>query len=82
MVSPSDQSDSKNSITYMTKKCPHCYVYLTLSASECYVCKAKVGDVDSIGFAEKPVNWLGYVVAGVAILVFVVFMWWGFFYME
>jgi len=31
----------------MTKKCPHCYVYLTLSASECYVCKAKVGDVDS-----------------------------------
>jgi len=56
----------------MTKKCPHCYVYLTLSASECYVCKAKVGDVDR----------RGYVVAGVAFLVFVVFMWWGFIYME
>jgi hypothetical protein len=82
MVSPSDQSDSKNSIKYMTKKCPHCYVYLALSASECYICKAKVGDVDRIGFAEKPVNWRAYVVAGIAFLVFVVFMWWGFIFVE
>ena len=78
MVSPTDQSDSKK-IKHITKKCPDCYVHLALSATECHACKAKVGNVDKLGFAEKPVDWLGYLVAGVAILVFAVFMWWGFF---
>jgi hypothetical protein len=79
MVSASDQSDRERKAKYITKKCPDCYVYLPLSAKECHSCKAKVGDVDKLGFAEKPADWLGYIVAGVAILVFAVFMWWGFF---
>ena len=81
-MSPSDKSDSEKKIKYMTKKCPHCYVYLSLTAKECHSCKARVGDVDKIGFAEKPVNWRAYVVAGIAFLVFVVFMWWAFILVE
>jgi hypothetical protein len=35
--------------------------------------------VDKLGFAEKPVDWVGYLIALIAIVVFVVFAWWGFF---
>jgi hypothetical protein len=79
MISPESQSASKGKIKYSTKKCPACYVHLPLNAKECHACKAKVGDVDKLGFAEKPIDWLGYLVAGVSILVFAVFMWWAFF---
>ena len=79
MVSSESQSASKGKIKYSTKKCPDCYVHLPLNAKECHACKAKVGNVDKLGFAEKPVDWRGYLVAGVSILVFAVFMWWAFF---
>jgi ribosomal protein L40E len=79
MVSPEGQSHSKRKFEHATKKCPECYVHLPLNARECHACKAKVGDVDKLGFAEKPVDWLGYLVAGVSILAFSVFMWWAFF---
>ena len=78
-MSSKNQSDVRKKIEYATKKCPDCYVHLPLRAKECHACKAKVGDVDKLGFAEKPADWLGYLVAGVSILVFAVFMWWGFF---
>ena len=78
-MSPESQSHSKRKFEYATKKCPDCYVHLPLTAGECHACKAKVGDVDKLGFAEKPVDWLGYLVAGVSILAFSVFMWWAFF---
>jgi hypothetical protein len=35
--------------------------------------------VDKLGFAEKPFDWLGYLMAAVSIVGFVIFMWWGFF---
>jgi hypothetical protein len=79
MVSPKRTSRSKTKVEYATKKCPDCYVHLPLNAKECHACKAKVGDVDKLGFAEKPADWRGYLVALVSIGIFVVFMWWAFF---
>jgi hypothetical protein len=78
-VSPEGKSSGKGRIKYATKKCPDCYVHLPLSATKCHSCGAKVGNVDKLGFAEKPADWLGYLLAGVSILVFAVFMWWAFF---
>ncbi len=75
-------SRSKTKVEYATKKCPDCYAHLPLNAKECHACKAKVGDVDKLGFAEKPPDWLGYLVAAVSIIIFVVFIWWGFFIEE
>ena len=75
-------SRSKTKFEYATKKCPDCYAHLPLNAKECHSCKAKVGDVDKLGFAEKPADWLGYLVAAVSIIIFVVFIWWGFFIEE
>jgi hypothetical protein len=39
----------------------------------------RVGEVDKLGFAAKPFDWPGYAIAIVSIIVFAVFMWWGFF---
>jgi ribosomal protein L40E len=78
-VSPETKSSSKERLNYATKKCPECYAHLPLRAKQCHACNAKVGDVDKLGFAEKPVDWLGYVVAVISIVVFAVFMWWAFF---
>ncbi len=80
MANAEDQSYSrKKGSNYLTKKCPQCYTYLPLHAQECTSCKAKVGEVDKLGFAEKPFDWLGYVIAIVAIAGFAIFMWWAFF---
>ena len=73
-MSSKNRSDIRKKIEYATKKCPDCYAPLPLRAKECHACKAKVGDVDKLGFAEKPADWLGYLVAVVSILVFAVFM--------
>jgi hypothetical protein len=78
-VSPKSKSPNQKKIEYTTKKCPDCYAHLSLNVKVCHHCQAKVGDVDRLGFAEKPVDWKGYVAAAVAITVFAVFMWWGFF---
>ena len=78
-MSPETKSSSKGKLTYATKKCPDCYAHLPLNAKQCHACNAKVGNVDRLGFAEKPVDWLGYLVAGISIIVFAVFMWWAFF---
>ncbi|MBW2443071.1 MAG: hypothetical protein JRH12_21535 [Deltaproteobacteria bacterium] len=78
-MSPETKSAGKGKVSYATKKCPDCYAHLPLNAKECHACKAKVGDVDRLGFAEKPVDWLGYLLAGISIVVFAVFMWWAFF---
>lgn len=78
MVSRKSQS-AKKKLEFATKKCPDCYVHLPLNAKECHACKAKVGEVDEIGFAEKPVDWKGYLFAIISIAVFAVFFWWAFF---
>jgi predicted amidophosphoribosyltransferase len=78
-VSPKRKSPKQKKIEYTTKKCPDCYAHLPLNVKVCHACQAKVGDVDKLGFAEKPVDWKGYVAAAIAIIVFTAFMWWGFF---
>ena len=78
-MSPETKSASKRTQSYATKKCPECYAHLPLSAKECHACNAKVGNVDRLGFAEKPVDWWGYLAAAIAIVVFAVFFWWAFF---
>ena len=80
MVDPEEQSSSKRKdLEHLTKKCPNCYTYLPLHTQVCTACKAKVGDVDKLGFAEKPFDWWGYLLAFVTIVGFGVFMWWAFF---
>jgi hypothetical protein len=80
MVDPKDRYHRKRTINnYTTKKCPDCYTYLPLTADKCTTCKAKVGEVDKLGFASKPTDWRGYLIAAVSIAVFAVFVWWGFF---
>jgi hypothetical protein len=65
--------------SHMTKKCPYCNTYLQLRATKCNVCKKRVGNVDKLGFAAKPFDWSGYLVAIFFILALCVFIWWGFF---
>ena len=80
MVDPDEQSSSKlDSAKYITKKCPHCYAFMPLHAQACPACQKKVGGVDKLGFAKKPVDWLGYLIAVIFIVGFGIFMWWGFF---
>jgi ribosomal protein L40E len=79
-VSPEDQSFyMKKSNYYTSKKCPSCYVHLPLDARSCTACKSKVGDVDKLGFAEKPIDWQGYLIAAVLMAGFAFFTWWAFF---
>ena len=78
-MSPKKRSDSQKKMEYTTKKCPDCYVHLPLNAKVCHACQAKVGDVDKLGFGEKPVDWKAYIAAAIAIAIFAVFVWWGFF---
>ena len=63
----------------MTKKCPYCYVYLPLHVTRCTTCRKRIGEVDKLGFASKPFDWIGYILAIVSIVAFAIFMWWGFF---
>lgn len=80
MADPEQRGHGKNkSAQHLTKKCPECYTYLPLHARVCPACHAKVGEVDRLGFAEKPVDWLGYLLAVVSIVGFAIFMWWAFF---
>jgi hypothetical protein len=79
-VEPEDQSLSKkNRNYYTTKKCPFCYVHLPLDSQACTACKSKVGDVDKLGFAEKPIDRWGYLIAAVFMAGFAFFTWWAFF---
>jgi len=78
-VGPKNQSfNKKKNDYYTTKKCPFCYVHMPLDAQACTACKSKVGDVDTLGFAEKPIDWWGYLIAGVFMAGFAVFTWWAF----
>ncbi|UCD78050.1 MAG: hypothetical protein JSW26_21975 [Desulfobacterales bacterium] len=70
---------TKSSLEYATKKCPDCYTHLPLRAKVCTSCHVRVGDVDNLGFAQKPIDWRAYLIAAVAIAAFAIFTWWAFF---
>jgi len=78
-VDPEDQRlNKKKKNYYTTKKCPFCYVHLPLDAQSCTACKSKVGVVDKLGFAVKPIDWWGYLIATVFASGFALFIWWAF----
>ena len=64
---------------FVTKKCPECFTYLSLNTTKCPSCNTKLGDVDKLGFAKRPFNWMGYLTAILSILGLCVFIWWAFF---
>jgi predicted nucleic acid-binding Zn ribbon protein len=60
------------------KKCPECFTFLPRDAKVCHSCNAKVGEIQNNGFAKKPVDWMSYVKAILAVIIFGVFVWWSF----
>lgn len=79
MAASPKNGKSSSSHVHMTKKCPECFTYLPLDSGVCHSCGKSVGPVTRLGLAEKPTNVKGYVVAAIAVLAFIVFVWWGFF---
>lgn len=73
------RASAPTAASHMTKKCPECFAYLRLDAKVCHSCGKSVGAVSPIGLAEKTPNVKGTVMAVVAALAFIVFVWWGFF---
>jgi hypothetical protein len=65
-MSRGDYNPGSGSYGFVTKKCPECYTHLPLN-------------VDKLGFATRPFDWSGYLIAIVAIVGFCWFVWWGFF---
>ena len=64
---------------HVTKKCPECFAYLPLNTEKCPSCNTKLGDVDKLGFARRPFDWMAYVIAILSIAGLCVFVWWAFF---
>lgn len=79
MVPKEKGSVKSDPVKHIIKKCPSCYEYLPLRAKKCPACRTKVGDVDKLGFAAKPFDWSGYLIAVISIAVCVIFVWWAFF---
>lgn len=76
---PARHYGAEGDVEFSTKKCPWCFTHLALDAVRCDACHKRVGEVDKLGFAKKPVDWAGYFVAAVAIAGFCLFIWWAFF---
>jgi uncharacterized protein (DUF983 family) len=68
--------ESDKSVT--TKKCPYCYTYLKVEADRCDSCGKRIGEVDSVGWAKKPFDAAGYLLAVAACGGLVWFVWWAF----
>lgn len=66
-------------LAFDLKRCPHCSVELPLDTMLCSNCKKKVGKVDKLGRAREPVDWKAYTICVFSWLLFVFFVWWGFF---
>jgi hypothetical protein len=62
-----------------TKKCPYCSVTIQIDATQCFSCKNKVGAPNKYGIAEKPINWVGNIMAVIACGAFLYYMYWLFF---
>lgn len=70
----SNQKKKKDS-SFTTKKCYDCSTYLPLNAEICTACKKKVGKVNEYGIAEKPTDWIGYIVSFLLWAALFVFIW-------
>lgn len=61
------------------KKCPECFAYLPLDAQKCHDCGTRLEEVDWLGFAKKPIDWRGYLIAFLVVVAYCVFIWYAFF---
>jgi len=62
-----------------SKKCPYCGVPLNLDVDTCFSCKKKVGKIDKYGMAQKPPDYLSYVICLAAWVGFYLYIKWAFF---
>ena len=58
-----------------TKRCPHCFTPLKLTAEYCIECKNKVGPVNKLGLAKKAPNYKAYAAAILWIIVLGIYIW-------
>lgn len=63
---------------HATKKCPECYTYVSLRTTKCPSCNTRLGEVEKHGMAKKTVDWNAYLLAFLAVLGFVIYIWWAF----
>ncbi|MBF0103038.1 MAG: hypothetical protein HQK77_19240 [Desulfobacterales bacterium] len=59
-----------------SKRCPYCFVYLSLDAKVCYSCNHKVRNPNKYGIAKKPFDWYGFIAAIVTWAAFGYYLWW------
>jgi hypothetical protein len=64
--------------SFTTKKCPFCYIYQKVDAVRCDGCGKRIGEVDATGWAKKPFDVKGYLLAAIACGGFVWFLLWAF----
>ncbi len=62
----------------LIKRCPECFVSLSLDAKECFSCYSKIGKVDKHGKAKKGVNWMSYIICIISWTIFFVYIKWAF----
>lgn len=63
---------------YLKKLCPECGTYLPVNSEECYNCGKKVGHVDELGMAKRPIDWKTNIYCIVLWLLFGFYIWWAF----
>jgi hypothetical protein len=70
--------ENEKEFHYATKRCPYCYEYMPLRATQCPACKKGVGEVEGHGMAKKTVDLKAYMVAILAIAALSAYIWWAF----
>lgn len=63
---------------FMTKKCPECMTSMPAAARRCPTCNKKLGEVNKLGFAKKPVDWFAYASTLIWVQGLCLFIWWAF----
>ena len=71
--------NKKPLLDYRSKRCAYCSTQLPLDATVCTECKQKVGKVDALGRAKKPINWMAYIICVITWAIFIGYLWWAFF---
>lgn len=64
---------------YTAKKCWSCLTPLALDVKRCHSCGQRVGEINAIGLAIRPIDWLAYLYALLAVAACGGFFYWLFF---
>ncbi|MCG8472737.1 MAG: hypothetical protein MI742_12915 [Desulfobacterales bacterium] len=67
-----------NDRVFPFKRCPYCFVNLKLNAESCHSCHKRVGRVNRLGLAKKPINVMGYLAALLWLGIFAGYIWYAF----